>query len=90
MLTGLDPGTTEAWKEGLRALAPFPNFYSKLSGLGTFVHRNDPETIAYIMDDELISLRQLQADVRVQLSRRKTLDKPRRSDCGASRGGHIA
>ena len=50
MLTGLDPETRKAWKQGLRAMAPFQNFFAKLSGLGTFVHRNDPETIAYIMD----------------------------------------
>ncbi len=50
MLTGLDPETREAWKQGLRTMAPFRNFFAKLSGLGTFVHRNDPETIAYIMD----------------------------------------
>jgi predicted TIM-barrel fold metal-dependent hydrolase len=53
MLTGLDPATTEAWKAGLRALAPFPNLYAKLSGLGTFVHRNDPKTIAYVYDNAI-------------------------------------
>jgi predicted TIM-barrel fold metal-dependent hydrolase len=53
MLTGLDPATTEAWKAGLRALAPFPNLYAKLSGLGTFVHRNDPETISYVYDNAI-------------------------------------
>jgi L-fuconolactonase len=56
MLTGLDAETTDAWKAGLRAMAPFPNFFAKLSGLGTFVHRNDPETIAYIMDSLIVIL----------------------------------
>ena len=50
MLTGMEPGTVEAWQAGLRTLAQAPNFYAKLSGLGTFVHRNDPELIAFIMD----------------------------------------
>jgi len=50
MLTGMEPETTEAWKAGLRTLAAAPNFHAKLSGLGTFAHRNDPELIAYIVD----------------------------------------
>jgi len=53
MLTSLDPATTEAWQAGLRALAPFPNFYAKLSGLGTFVHRNDPDMIGYVYDNAI-------------------------------------
>ena len=36
----------EAWKAGLRTLSAAPNLYAKLSGLGTFVHRNDPALIA--------------------------------------------
>jgi predicted TIM-barrel fold metal-dependent hydrolase len=53
MLTGMEPETTEAWKSGLRALSAAPNLYAKLSGLGTFVHRNDPVLIAYIMDNAI-------------------------------------
>ncbi|RUZ82841.1 amidohydrolase family protein, partial [Mesorhizobium sp. M7A.F.Ca.US.006.01.2.1] len=53
MLTGMEPETTEAWKAGLRTLAAAPNFYAKLSGLGTFVHRNDPALIAYIVDNAI-------------------------------------
>ena len=30
-----------------------PNFHAKLSGLGTFVHRNDPALIAYIVDNAI-------------------------------------
>ncbi|TIT76831.1 MAG: amidohydrolase, partial [Mesorhizobium sp.] len=51
MLTDMEPETTEAWKAGLRTLSTAPNFYAKLSGLGTFEHRNDPELIAYIVDN---------------------------------------
>jgi predicted TIM-barrel fold metal-dependent hydrolase len=50
MLTGADPATVEAWKGGLRTLAQAPNLYAKLSGLGTFIHRNDPALISLIYD----------------------------------------
>lgn len=48
MLTANDERTVERWKEGLRTLAKAPNLSAKLSGLGTFVHRNDPALIAMI------------------------------------------
>jgi predicted TIM-barrel fold metal-dependent hydrolase len=50
MLAGDDPETVAEWKAGLGLLASQPNFYAKLSGLGTFVHRNDPALIALIYD----------------------------------------
>jgi len=53
MLTGLEPETVKAWKAGLRTLSAAPNLYAKLSGLGTFVHRNDPALIAAIMDNAI-------------------------------------
>jgi predicted TIM-barrel fold metal-dependent hydrolase len=53
MLTAMDWETTEAWKAGLRTLATAPNFYAKLSGLGTFEHRNGPDLIAYIVDNAI-------------------------------------
>jgi predicted TIM-barrel fold metal-dependent hydrolase len=36
------------WRAGLKSLAAQPNVVAKLSGLGTFVHRNDPDHIARI------------------------------------------
>ena len=48
MLTDSGTATVDAWKEGLRTLAQAPNLYAKMSGLGTFVHRNDPALIAQI------------------------------------------
>jgi predicted TIM-barrel fold metal-dependent hydrolase len=39
---------TEVWRSGLQVLAKQPNVVSKLSGLGTFIHRNDPDHIARI------------------------------------------
>ncbi|MCV0395543.1 MAG: amidohydrolase [Rhizobiaceae bacterium] len=50
MLTADDPATVEEWKEGLGILATAPNLYAKLSGLGTFVHRNDPALIRLVYD----------------------------------------
>ena len=37
------------WREGMRRLAAQPNIVAKLSGLGTFIHRNDPVHIAGIV-----------------------------------------
>jgi len=53
MLTDLAPAVAEQWRGGLRTLAAAPNFYAKLSGLGTFIHRNDPETIGYVIDNAI-------------------------------------
>jgi predicted TIM-barrel fold metal-dependent hydrolase len=50
MLTDMEPETVENWEEGLRTLAKAPNLYAKLSGLGTFAHRNDPMLVALIYD----------------------------------------
>jgi len=50
MLTARDERTVEAWKAGLRILAEAPNLTAKLSGLGTFEHRNDPDLIRLIYD----------------------------------------
>jgi predicted TIM-barrel fold metal-dependent hydrolase len=53
MLTDLAEPVLEEWKAGLRTLAEAPNLYAKLSGLGTFVHRNDPEVIATVVDNAI-------------------------------------
>lgn len=50
MLIDDRPETVDAWKDGLARLSPLPNLYAKLSGLGTFVHRNDPDLIALIIN----------------------------------------
>jgi len=49
MLTDTEPATVAAWEEGLRRLAAHPNVFAKLSGLGTFIHCNDPELIDFIV-----------------------------------------
>lgn len=53
MLTDSSAETTAVWQAGLRQLAALPNLYSKLSAFGTFVHRNDPALISYIVDNAI-------------------------------------
>ena len=62
-----------------------PNFYAKLSGLGTFAHRNDPALIAYIVDRRDRNLWQRPPDVRLELPDRKTLDEPSGLGCCTSK-----
>jgi L-fuconolactonase len=53
MLTDRAPRTVENWQAGLREMARFSNFFAKLSGLGTFVHRNDPALIDFIVAETI-------------------------------------
>lgn len=48
MLEDLTPQGIAQWRAGMAALAACPNVVSKLSGLGTFLRRNDPAHIAMI------------------------------------------
>ncbi|MEM8685808.1 MAG: amidohydrolase family protein [Pseudomonadota bacterium] len=41
------------WRDGMKALADCENVVTKLSGLGTFVRRNDPELIRQIVSETL-------------------------------------
>jgi predicted TIM-barrel fold metal-dependent hydrolase len=49
MLEDLSPGGREQWRAGMIRLAACSNVVSKLSGLGTFIHRNDPAHVADIV-----------------------------------------
>ena len=49
MLEDLSQVGRAAWREGMEKLAACPNVVSKLSGLGTFIHRNDPAHIADVV-----------------------------------------
>jgi predicted TIM-barrel fold metal-dependent hydrolase len=40
-----------SWQEGMKRLAGQPNIVSKLSGLGTFIQRNDPSHIADVIHE---------------------------------------
>lgn len=42
-----------AWRRGMALLAAQPNVVCKLSGLGTFIHRNDPAHIASVVREAL-------------------------------------
>ena len=49
MLEDLSPAGRRQWADGMAALAHCPNVVSKLSGLGTFIHRNDADHIRDIV-----------------------------------------
>jgi predicted TIM-barrel fold metal-dependent hydrolase len=51
MLEDLSPAGRAAWRAGMVRLAACPNVVCKLSGLGTFIHRNDPAHIAGIVSE---------------------------------------
>jgi predicted TIM-barrel fold metal-dependent hydrolase len=50
MLEDLSFEGRSAWRAGMEQLAACPNVVSKLSGLGTFVHRNDPAHVADVLN----------------------------------------
>ena len=51
MLEDLSPQGRAEWRAGMVRLAACPNVVSKLSGLGTFIHANDPAHIAEIVEE---------------------------------------
>ncbi len=51
MLEDLSEAGRAAWRRGMGELAARPNVTAKLSGLGTFVHRNDAEHVRRIVAD---------------------------------------
>lgn len=53
MLEDLSPQGVAAWRSGMALLAARPNIVSKLSGLGTFLRRNDAGHIAMIVRETL-------------------------------------
>jgi len=53
MLEDLSPQGWEEWRQGMRLLASRRNIVSKLSALGTFIHKNDPAHIAAIVHETI-------------------------------------
>ena len=51
MLEDKSKGGRASWQEGMKRLADQPNIVSKLSGLGTFVQRNDSSHIADVIHE---------------------------------------
>jgi predicted TIM-barrel fold metal-dependent hydrolase len=49
MLADTSPVGVQAWREGMGKLAAQRNVFVKLSGLGTFIQRNDPAHIAMVV-----------------------------------------
>ena len=49
MLEDLSPAGRAEWRAGMVRLAACPNVVAKLSGLGTFLHRNDPKHVADVV-----------------------------------------
>lgn len=49
MLTDTSPAGRATWRDSIAILANEPNAYAKLSGFGTFIHRNDAEHIAHLI-----------------------------------------
>jgi predicted TIM-barrel fold metal-dependent hydrolase len=50
MLEDLSSHGRAAWYDGMKRLAASPNVVAKLSGLGTFIHRNDPAHVADVLN----------------------------------------
>jgi predicted TIM-barrel fold metal-dependent hydrolase len=53
MLEDLPEEGRPRWHKGMRMLRRYPNVGSKLSALGTFIHKNDPERIAAIVRETI-------------------------------------
>jgi predicted TIM-barrel fold metal-dependent hydrolase len=51
MLEDLSEQGLAQWRTGMAELAARPNIVSKLSGLGTFLHRNDAAHVAFIVKE---------------------------------------
>jgi predicted TIM-barrel fold metal-dependent hydrolase len=51
MLEDLTPRGREAWRTGMARLSACPNVVAKLSGFGTFIHRNDSGHIAWLIGE---------------------------------------
>jgi predicted TIM-barrel fold metal-dependent hydrolase len=49
MLEDLSPAGRTAWRAGMALLAGQPNVMAKLSGFGTFIHRNDVDHVGWLI-----------------------------------------
>lgn len=45
------PEGRRVWRDGMRRLADAPNMHTKLSALGTFIRRNDPDHVAEVVSE---------------------------------------
>ena len=51
MLEDLSQAGRAEWRAGMAALAKRPNVFAKLSGFGTFIHRNDAAHVAWLVSE---------------------------------------
>lgn len=51
MLEDVSDSGRAKWRAAMRELAARPNVVSKLSGFGTFIHRNDPAHVAWLVSE---------------------------------------
>jgi predicted TIM-barrel fold metal-dependent hydrolase len=51
MLEDLSDAGRASWRSGMAKLAAQPNVCAKLSGFGTFIHRNDPAHIGWLISE---------------------------------------
>jgi predicted TIM-barrel fold metal-dependent hydrolase len=51
MLEDRSPAGRAAWRAGMALLAAQRNVVAKLSGFGTFIHRNDPDHIGWLIGE---------------------------------------
>lgn len=86
MLEDLSPAGRAAWRAGMARLATCPNVVSKLSGLGTFIHRNDPAHIAAVLADT-VAIFGAGAACWLQFPDRGFVDQLSRARRRVSRGG---
>ncbi|HMO08582.1 MAG TPA: amidohydrolase family protein [Paracoccaceae bacterium] len=51
MLEDTSPGARDRWRAAMAQYAARPNAFCKLSGFGTFLRRNDPDLIAWLVGE---------------------------------------
>jgi predicted TIM-barrel fold metal-dependent hydrolase len=51
MLEDRSPAGRASWRAGMALLAAQRNVFAKLSGFGTFIHRNDPDHIGWLIGE---------------------------------------
>jgi predicted TIM-barrel fold metal-dependent hydrolase len=53
MLEDTSPEGVAAWREGMARLGDCPNVAVKLSGLGTFAHKVDPNFVGFVIAETI-------------------------------------
>ncbi len=83
MLEDLSTAGRAEWRAGMVRLAACPNVTTKLSALGTFLHRNDPTHVADVDSRDCRDIRPAAVSLRLELSDREALDLVYRAPVGS-------